>query len=145
MLRRLSRPAITKCQTPITNHWPSFDCSELVPWVSGVVLPSVLRLRLIVAALRLAVAIRSGLRHAERSSANAQILASRGVLRDGLAVIVVNRYFLLGNVAIEEVGNGRSRDCRTIPIAVVPAVDGNVEIRLVYGFCASPTTANAAI
>ena len=33
MLRRLSRPAITKCQTPITNHWPSFDCSELVPWV----------------------------------------------------------------------------------------------------------------
>ena len=55
----------------------------------GVVLPSVLRLRLIVAALRLAVAIRSGLRHAERSSANAQILASRGVLRDGLAVIVV--------------------------------------------------------
>ena len=92
----------------------------------GVVLPSVLRLRLIVAALRLAVAIRSGLRHAERSSANAQILASRGVLRDGLAVIVVNRYFLLGNVAIEEVGNGRSRDCRTIPIAVVPAVDGNV-------------------
>ena len=86
----------------------------------------ILRLRLIVAALRLAVAIRSGLRHAERSSANAQILASRGVLRDGLAVIVVNRYFLLGNVAIEEVGNGRSRDCRTIPIAVVPAVDGNV-------------------
>ena len=51
-------------------------------------MPSVLRLRLIVAALRLAVAIRSGLRHAERSSANAQILASRGVLRDGLAVIV---------------------------------------------------------
>lgn len=111
MLRRLSRHAITKCQTPITNHWPSFDCSELVPGL-GVVLPSVLRLRLIVAALRLAVAIRSGLRHAERSSANAQILASRGVLRDGLAVIVVNRYFLLGNVAIEEVGNGRSRDCR---------------------------------